>query len=1849
MTERQRTSPDAEPSLEQKKDPVFLQYSEELRDGLDIPDSEPFLPYLEKIATNIPPIENPDAMNPVRFNDLLTRRRSLLFKLDALDQHLNDVVTLKVQLKREAGEAAKKAILRSMAQYLDDLSVYTQMLSDIDPVTEPLPPYLNEYLSGSEKMEKSVALNQVVLPWQYDVVRDRAGFSEKSPIKMADQVTEIMNGAAKRRVRMQSIYDCLEEASNADTPAEVAQVKPIERLLILSGIDRPAPDAVWPESELQAAKVFVHYMDKHDEKIEQFATLAGVPKENMTVADALECCLSVNVMGKIASKLGEKAEQIWNDQEIPDMKQFVEDLFNDGGLYPDRMVEIALTPLANLSEDASPAKRETVRSDAKRVGKELLGFDAQRTKLRRISMEEGAKAPFPGEFSEGEIQMMQELRRKVQSPEMKKEILRACDVPDNVARDGQTLESRVLLTLEPILQEGDMTIREAFELYYFAEVESGGSLPLLMKVSSILARKDPDVADELQKKKLRQLHDLMRADPEKIEETLDRMSLSESQKVEVRNLGLYLNERFRQGYEAAERELKNTVKYFPGYSALLLTGQLIGIAGVVGVATAGAIAVRRKFKMGPFVRFAQMTDQEVIDLANAKGLPPARLAAFHEAVGTMVDQYKNLGIRYHLLEGGRRIGDMDAVMRVATVDEGVAMVTAMRRQYPKPSDIVRFVSQFETDPERIAQWMSGAGFSQTDIERGFSEFTSSDDLLSLRSSNTDAVRLAVARQQGLEQFRSRFRALSEELTALEDRLAVAKASAGTDSLETVADVQKDIMTFRQQRIAPFQSEFNDFCRNLDFEEARRELSLLLFTNEAPLVHSDEFWSLLQKAHAITEGTDEQILNAKWAVFKEAKAAGTIDANELAAGRRAIRLGIAGTKPLGVVAGPRMGRIPGRDVRSGGFHEGRSSPRASQRPQTVPRSTEHTRSVTALRELGDAGDELRIVLGGVDVADEDILRITGMYGEWVSRFPSYANSADFQKALAVVAVRGETFMRHLGVAENLSPDVAFRAMTGYAELLTEFQGDDAVKALLQHDEFIRGFTNNGNSRLFQALIRGSTSTASSKGLQEGLRRFQSISSKYGLAVRGGRFVLKSLAIAGPFLEAAGATMDIMEIYDITSRIEQLESMGLDPTKDIAICHMKDVRMYRGIRAGTAGVAVVGTGGALLCGVSLATAGSFTLLLSPVYLGLAYQDSSAYGDIEKWLTKKENQQYLDQYYERIMGQSKFEGATGTEWHNFADYVDRLTKLPAGIGYALGVHDDYSDTPLGLWEERARQDEESRVAYVQSMIRQYVPGAAIDPSREARALNILRLRLSQKAGDPEAGEHLIISEFEESDFVQFLRTVSLMFGEMDDFEIYETYSPDHPLRKMQDSRPTFLAQAYPDFEGTFSSLSNGKTRTLGPSIGAPEETEYSYVRFFEESDEETFQAVSDSVEREARKAERYNFLQSYLSLNPDAGPYSFVEMEQWGIERLPDGGNTSWDSERFRERFQKEVQPMLMMSIEFRNIPTESGMRALAARWSESVDASGRTLLDRFADMQTHREFYERYAAWRGVTIDLPYPEPRIPLLREWKEDRFPTLLVPQMYQDVLTKRAQAIQMTSRVRGSQHFDLGSLPRMREAQSARKASMQRIQSAMKSVGKEEDYRSTEWIAVPSVAPGRVQGSFVPLLPGMDDSIENQRAYTLEEYEQMRNAFARVPEYKRNLELRRLERGNVFSLNREDDRPRDFLSLIDATSYPAPVFPRGAKVSHLDTPGVPSLQDHRIAVTPADIRRGILDTFRSQYDAFNPLREHILSDDIVVVFPEVAPTDRRSLDVQTPNISVDPEAIDPLTGSLPQALETRF
>ena len=694
--------------------PSFVERKEEIRQALGVDDEEKdsWEAILNEVHEDLR-LPNDPKIGPVQKYEMQKRfsaysedqfivRKMLLAVLYKLDNDPKNSGTL--------DQIERNAVLRKIANYLTDVRAYKNESRIAMFTVKALPGYLSQFLDIGKKDEAMIRAVEWNLPLQHDV-RKAAGFSDAvKPRGLTPEAVELIIGAARFQVKMKLVMDCLQNGKVTNDESAY------EKLITAVGFPLEKGN-VRSKNTIASAKFLVGYIAKYMSSIQEYANShgEGTPEENLsslTMSEALNCCALESGVGKLAEELGLNIKGLAGFQ-LPNLQPFVKKLFQDGDLFSENIALIALEPLAKVY--GTDANNEQFQADARAVLAFLKKPDATKLSVGKIQLFEGALFDKQSKLLNA---VLEQVTGQEQATHTVERLLQSAFIPIEDEKQDET-QKDIAKELTSLIQDKNISVRDAFDLYYLMNTKSADFLLAYKAVHLLDKYGQTYLSIQLQHRLVNNMINIASGTILDAEATFEKMKLSKEAQTEVLNIRQTLLD---SGINSFHIWTQHYYSFLLNYSAWITIPTTI-----VGAVGAGAAIAQPYLAVSKFFRTVHISG-----LSNIANMGRSQLREYlkipaslsDEAVDIMqgkirmlVNEYYQLSQRYHWPFEGRTIKN-NAQAFVSALRSGDLgdMGKAMRAKYPHVQDAARVLSEVLSDEDEVRNALRLAGYTADQIE-----------------------------------------------------------------------------------------------------------------------------------------------------------------------------------------------------------------------------------------------------------------------------------------------------------------------------------------------------------------------------------------------------------------------------------------------------------------------------------------------------------------------------------------------------------------------------------------------------------------------------------------------------------------------------------------------------------------------------------------------------------------------------------------------------------------------------------------------------------------------------------------------------------------------------------------------------------------------------------------------------------------------------------------------------------------------------------------------------------------------------------------------------------------------------
>ncbi len=478
----------------------------------------------------------------------------------------------------------------------------------------------------------SVWLVQKALPMQYDVARE-IDPSLSSPLPLLREAREITSLAARRSVPMGFVLDCMDANPADDAPCDAF----LKQVFDEDDFARLSPEEL--RQKRLSAHLLVGFLKKHRQAIERSEELS----ERGDVR-ALPFGEALNVFAHapgaaedLLSTIGPVLKDMVLKRELPDPKEAlgaVQSVFKDPELYGEKMVEFVLAPLSKHSIDggsSAEAKRE-FRDACKKVA---LFFTQGNVTVR--NMESAIPATWAADGNESAMAhgVCNALRT---DDRLLESVLASAFIPKNPA-ERNAFDQETTEALTTILRDGDLSLADAFQIYYLSQSGNGGNTLMMFKMIDLLEKHGyRELAIDRYHTAGDQLLSTAAEGGVSVAALAAKLNLSEAEERELSNMSLYLQEKVGKELEDTWTHIKTFSRHHP------VVASVLGVAAIVGTyrtVVRPPLSVLAKIEWTAIRNFAAMKGNAtaIEAFARARNIP---IAEVENALTKVDDVFRKL-------------------------------------------------------------------------------------------------------------------------------------------------------------------------------------------------------------------------------------------------------------------------------------------------------------------------------------------------------------------------------------------------------------------------------------------------------------------------------------------------------------------------------------------------------------------------------------------------------------------------------------------------------------------------------------------------------------------------------------------------------------------------------------------------------------------------------------------------------------------------------------------------------------------------------------------------------------------------------------------------------------------------------------------------------------------------------------------------------------------------------------------------------------------------------------------------------------------------------------------------------
>lgn len=751
------------PTPVQKKDETdtrdFIIQSEGIRNLIDNPTSAEEWKQLLELVNHFPDLpERPTGTQIIAF-------RAVKEIQDINSRNLSSAVLYADKFKDKFGPEQKAKLFLRLAQYIDALRDYEASLGIPKDQRTSIPDFLKPF-SPTEVNEKVVMqIANSVFKMQYDVA-DQVNKTEvqemTSPRQTGEDAEVLLLDIIRKNIRVELVLKCLDKNLNL-LPTNAAY----NELLSDAGMPKP-----YSERNYVAAKFLAAYTAKclkriykknpeNEEKIQQL-TVA----ELMIQTSSASTSIAVELITDAAKEMDLSLLSFLQNRGV-NMASFSERLMSNDSMGDEAVMEYMFKELKEEQEpdpDNDAMAQNNFKEDVQLLTAVFLSKNAQTypvnlvlKQMKVVNKErESGSNTVDGSLAatlteDDQREMFMNLCESVQSKEFTKQLLGTTllDVSDPLYQQIEGI-------LNKILGDGDIKVREAFDLYYLNKVDKFGGITSFMKLVDLLNQhKYVKESMDLQNRYFRSLSELVTLSPDKLLSKLDELGLTEEQKVEVRNIALHAKAEGLEGISNVVLGAESAFENWPEYLVLL---GAIYFRKEIYKGIKAAVFYKATVDVGQIRRIATMTESELftylkLDPTNPDHINDIRRARSFQAEMRNIDSnlkvagYKFAGIQSFFGEtlqaakkinplnprNGFNIGDAyraspfgrnakaiyEARIKLHTGEKLTNLPAVVKefKSWGKPAgEYIEILAEIEADPVKLENALRDADVAESEIK-----------------------------------------------------------------------------------------------------------------------------------------------------------------------------------------------------------------------------------------------------------------------------------------------------------------------------------------------------------------------------------------------------------------------------------------------------------------------------------------------------------------------------------------------------------------------------------------------------------------------------------------------------------------------------------------------------------------------------------------------------------------------------------------------------------------------------------------------------------------------------------------------------------------------------------------------------------------------------------------------------------------------------------------------------------------------------------------------------------------------------------------------------------------------------
>lgn len=718
--------PQQQPQAPEASLPEFMKNVEALGKNLNIPIPIEQWSNIAKQVHVLPELpESPSLQALEQLRQLRARQQDTM-------SDLQDLVPA-IREGKAIPPMVRDAVFLRLALFLQDRYQLEQTLELPDSEDRELPDFLKPYLPATPSQKITLRISEAMLPMQYDVVESHQ--LSRSPRKIGREAIQLLQMIAKvGEIKLGHIEACMNDETDGSYHA----------ILKSAGYVEP-----YDESDMEAVKLLVGYIAKDFDFLQQKLQLDDEEYRQLDLIEGIEHLYS--------SDMKKSLDELLKSVSLKTLffgfgsGDLIQDLLNPE-TFSRNVLEDLFKPLANLDPDANETKKRKFREDAQACFAFFSSPSARRVSVELYLQQVGNQQPrddVPKTIASGleptAKNMVTQIAEKVTEGNIAERLLNAALMPAEGERSEE--EQQVAVAIHGLIENQEISLREAFELYYLDSIEGGNGFMLALKTIDVL--KEHGYTEEAIELQSVYIHNLLRlvataADPEDFAKVAKELNFSDRQQREMRNMALWGKEEGLGILATIQNATDAFIRHAP--TALLVTTGLIVFRKQVFKTGKYVFTLGVQFDLDAIDRFVQRSPEKI--LAEVKARAPktnltvrqiqelqgkaaelrtlhsrarVRLTRFFSLKPPFVRPLRGAGDAWGSWKEGRR-ARLQAKAVAQSVDhlgDVGAMARRLRVEKFTPNAAADTIKAVASSPVEVYDGLLSGGYSKSDAVKGW--------------------------------------------------------------------------------------------------------------------------------------------------------------------------------------------------------------------------------------------------------------------------------------------------------------------------------------------------------------------------------------------------------------------------------------------------------------------------------------------------------------------------------------------------------------------------------------------------------------------------------------------------------------------------------------------------------------------------------------------------------------------------------------------------------------------------------------------------------------------------------------------------------------------------------------------------------------------------------------------------------------------------------------------------------------------------------------------------------------------------------------------------------------------------